>query len=301
MPLLEFGSEKPLTQRFSFLNLADDKNIDVKQETSSLRHVNILEAKPMSERKRSNDVAPQSDFKVVTQDMHAVGVIKTTLGSSKLFINLTTPNTQDGQSGIKAKSPFYCSNVAEDKDKSGTPCSVMTVLDVKARVNLDLDTDVQSLLEHVRKVSKLEIGSKYTLPRMRKKGKLSPVSTLHDADIQHQMIAGNTAVPETNSVVKVLEKHDSKSSSGGSKHCVDNLAVAAIALPLPTRYTHHFSVALPSVSNKASWSVYFDSQDTTLKVLLPPQEDFITLVAALDDFRAFTKDGHLHIFFIGAP
>ncbi|CCG82096.1 protein of unknown function [Taphrina deformans PYCC 5710] len=304
MPLLEIGDDKPLSQKFSFLNIApqeDNRELtSVKQVDESLPRVQSLEPKVS---KDTSEVV--SDQAIDVQDMQAVGVVKTTTGASKLFINLATPARPLGKR-IVDNHRFLFSPLYNDTDKSGASCSVITVLDLKGRINLDMSSDVLSLLDYVRESSLLDLSNKYTLPRMRRKGRLAkvlparrPIDTakVHESEVPNQSSAKVSKITELNSVEN--ESENISTSSSTVKHTTTRLSVAAQALPLPTRYSHHFSILLPTSDREASWSVYFDGQDSTLKILLPPQEDFITLKARLDDFRAFTKDGELHIFFIG--
>lgn len=308
MPLIDVPETRTLSQKFNFLNLGSSEQSDIGrtdvaqsvQPASRPNSVTTTMGKyPATEASELEYLAPDS--------MRPVGVVKTTAALQKLFINVAYPN----QSIPMTRSPgskFLFSLVKEDRDKSGAGCFVMTVLDTESTVSLAIDMDVRSVLDYVRACTGMTITDKYTLPRMKKKGSLDKIMLPSSQVDESLHWVGKKPRMEPSRLISELDSTDTLISSeptqieSVNRHST-KLTQAILATPLPSRYTHHFSVLLSQgQTGKASvsWSVYYDCQDSTLKVLLPPKEDFLTIKVGEDDFRAFTKDGSLNIFYIAS-
>ncbi|BFZ55676.1 hypothetical protein PYCC9005_002717 [Savitreella phatthalungensis] len=99
-----------------------------------------------------------------------------------------------------------------------------------------------------------------------------------------------------------------KQAANGPRYITRLLAHPIAAHPLPTPYTHEVVLDLPRGATAQSWSVFYDPADNTLKVLVPPMEEFCEVpVAAKEqhgrnsaDFRTFARDKTLHILYRGA-
>lgn len=105
---------------------------------------------------------------------------------------------------------------------------------------------------------------------------------------------------------------------GGPAYRTTPLAHPIQAHPLPSVYTHQLVVKLPLRPTAASsadgssvvgdgaelpgsWSIFYDPSDTSLKVLVPPLEEFCEVYGVKQpDYRAFIRDELLYVLYTAA-
>lgn len=300
MPFLEIGETKSLDQRFNFLNIsatvpAEEARIEDKKPKP------VLETLRTS--LQNSTQAAQTDGFFAHEALTQVCVVKTTIDGEKLFINLLRPSSM----AVEDRDLILFSDIGTDTDKTGQQCYVVTSLICSTSLSRDSNEEILAMLDLLQKTLQVTIGQSYTIPKMKKKGhwgqirvptlqEVASANAVDGADRKRLIIETEESVTDTTKPAgssPLVESHKRK---------ISKRSVSLLASPLPTMYTHHLSIMLHSgtpTAVKRSWSVYYDSQDSTLKVLIPPKEEFETIAVRTDDFRAFTKDEHLHIFYIG--
>lgn len=294
--LLELTGDAPLHSRFSFLNVVDKDPIAAAQSSSGRTQ---LSGSALGQNLSEPAVLANANL-IPATDLVPLFVVKTNIiGVSKLFINVA--GLKSGASRL-SQSPhgIWCSEVTTDVDKAGKTCRVLTALINEA--SMPEDQAAERLISAIRAGLQLDVGVEHSLPKMRKKGNLSDVSLLSHKKELNTRSSGSTGVKKSliTEIHEPIVKAEPKSATK-TQHKVESLTRAILSMPLPTMYTHRvtFKMHAELQNGTRSWSVYFDSQDLTLKILLPPDEEFITLAVKTDDFRAFSRAGQLYIFYVG--
>lgn len=299
--LLELREEPSLHSRFSFLNVVDQESVVTTDHANTSRDSNRSNTNDTITSKQTlknpSLLAREADL-IPHNELIPLFVVKTAIeGVSKLFINVTGLKASSSRPAEPAESAWI-SEVTTDVDKAGKICRVITV--AISNVTLPESQIAENVISAIRDNLQLNIGTDYSLPKMRKKGTLSSV-TLHTCRMDSKILpqpeeTGKSLITELDSPVV---KSNAKSASK-TQHKVELLTRAILSMPLPTMYTHRVSFPLRAAqSERSSWSVYYDSQDSTLKILLPPEEEFTTIAVQKDDFRAFSRAGQLQIFYVG--
>lgn len=303
MPLIELAEKKPLSQRFTFLNIsgqeateAEDTRGSIGNETKSEVKIQGLGASHLS----GGDEVLEEFFEA--SDLVAHSVVKTSMLSQKLFINLATLRADLYERHTVGQTLF--SEITQSIDKSGKQCYVLTALVPRDGQPIDADVRVRGLLDLLRTTLDTDVSSKYSFPKMKKKGLLGRVRIPSNKRPSIEQIGDTSGDSRPRSLITEVAQErpvNTEAIQSGLKHKISPFSRAILATPFPTQYTHNVAIPLPSPAGvSCSRSVYFDSHDSTLKILVPPSEDFISVVAKSDDFRAFTKDGELMIFYVGA-
>ena len=285
MPLLEIGHGRTkIADRFDFLKI---NGADEEDDESALEPKILIQP--------AGNTQVNQDLYVETQDLTPVLVLKTTTDNGKkLFVNVTT-FASPAHPLIKLLLPsqpgyipeVWLSAITESTDKKGDLCQVLTALPLLRLTQGYNDTDLQHILQTMRSIGvPITDATKWSVPKMKRKDDLARIKVPHEPPQQGKNFVGKPLIAEVEKSPAVVQ----------TASRAQPLSHSTLAGPLPTMYTHEYSREL---STKQSWSVYFDATDKTLKVLIPPSEEFITIPVKSDDFRAFSRDGALHIFCIG--
>lgn len=304
MPLLEIGSPKSLSQRFNFLNISGSLDGQDSGEQNDL----IITSEPLrlvtpvgNESRQASGQQRDNEF-FSKDEMTQICVVKSTIKGQKLFINLLKPSFPI----YEDSELILFSNVDTDADKSGQPCYVLSALVFSPLVSSHADKEIHRVLSVLRTTLQDDVADAYSIPKLKRKGQLGMIRKLFATPqpLSSGTQPSQSSAPQKRLITEVDGSTSSKSKFPGSTssgHKISKRSIAILASPLPTMYTHHLSIPLAPSSDgsKHSWSIYFDSQDSTLKILIPPKEEFETIAVKTDDFRAFAKDQHLHIFYIG--
>lgn len=305
MPLLDLPEDNGLARRFNFLNVStgDESAPSARKQATDDTLSSFLAPAPAR-----TSVHPPV---VNATDLSALFVVKTAIRSGKkVFINITTLATDDRSLRLPADhillgEPFM------DTDKVGNECHVITAL-LQTPTFPEDDRTIKQVIRAVGGTLQADLSEKYNVPKMRKKARLTniivqPAPTQGHASIsedtnQKRVQSLITDVTQASDQLKHTYEVNPQSLGAKRKHEISTLSPALLAMPLPTLYTNHISVVLEQTTTRKqqSWSCYYDSQDSTLKILVPPDEEFITIRVRKDDFRAFSKGDQLHIFYVGA-
>lgn len=293
MPLLEVGQGRSnITDRFDFLKLDGD---------ASLEHDKPVESEPKLFIQPASAAGQNIDLYVEKEDLQPVFVLKTSLKDGrKLFVNVTSL-ASPAHPLIKLFLPsqpnytpeVWLSAVSPATDKKGDTCEVITALPLLLLAQGYNDQDLKNILQAIENygipVSNVE---KWSIPKMKRKDALARIRIPQQPPQAGKNFVGKPLIAE----IQQPEAEHSSPAFFQAPSVLRPLSTSTLATPLPTQYTHEFTREL---SAKQSWSVYFDANDGTLKVLIPPSEEFMSLPVQSDDFRAFTRDSKLHVFCIG--
>lgn len=284
MPLLEFDQpvKSNVAKKFSFLDLGIAENAGDIEEIEPER--DLLLTKPKE----------KLPIYIEIIDLKAVSVVKTTLkDGQKLFINLTvlestahplTKLVQPYRKGYLAE--VWQSAMLTDVDKKGVSCQVVTVLPLISIEAKFSDEEVNYIVRALQ-LDGLAIAdaTKWSTPKMKSKGSLQRISIPDLDPAEHAAKSGQSLITEV----------EPKKTPHG-KHVISAFTGNVLKMPGPSIYTHQCVVPL---GGKGSWSIYFDHDDSTLKILIPPAEEFMTVRVTSDDFRAFTRESQLFLFYTG--
>lgn len=307
MTFLEIGEAKSLAQRFNFLNLSNSSaDLPGDEEVSCITPVEPLKF-TQSSYGTPKAFPAQSKAQYFNEDELAqLCVVKSTINGEKLFINLLQPVI----AASEVPELILFSDVSTDIDKAGQLCYVITSLIFSPFLSTQRDEKITEMLAVLRESLAVDIGDRYTIPKLKRKGTLGkiqrPFAPLSAQNTKHSHTVREVHKRLITELDEPEPRPNQPGASGrreesGHRHKISRHSISVLASPLPTIYTHHLSMSLASDTSatKLSWSIYYDAQDSSLKVLVPPKEEFETIAVGTDDFRAFTKDQRLHIFYIG--